>query len=226
MAEAARGEYVQAVGAFERACGLEPANLMYAYQLCVTSSAAARAGKKVAVRFPERTTSSAPADSQIRQLAQYVASEPDFVEAFLALPESDIDEELFGVLIPVLRTALAGHDNYADLHYLTSRMLMRIGQEQSAMRHASRAVEINPRYTKALVHLAGLHQRAGSAAVAVGLLNRAIDCGGDWPDVHAQLGDVYRRVGDDVRAGRHYRRALELNDHYTRAAHGLAAMAA
>jgi predicted TPR repeat methyltransferase len=53
-----------------------------------------------------------------------------------------------------------------------------------------------------------------------------VDCGADWPDVHARLGDLARQAGDADRAGRHYRRALELNGEYQHAARRLASLAA
>ncbi len=226
LAESARGEFAQAVRAFEQACEREPENLMYAYQLCVAAGAASQAGKRVAVRFPERAVAPAPAGSQIRQLAEYVCSEPDFAEALLALPASDIDEELFGVRASVLRTALAHHSGYADLHHLAARALERTGQVAAATIHARRAVEINPRYVKALIHLAELAGQAGDNDQAIDALARAVECGADWPDIHARLADACRQAGKVAQAVAHYRRALELNDHYEHAARGLASMAA
>ncbi len=224
LAESACGSFDKAVKAFQRACTLEPQDLMYAYQLCLAAQASAEAGRPVTVALPEEGPS--PNHSEIRQLAEYVAGEPDFVEAFLALPPSDVDEELFGVLVSVLRTALAHHPTYADLHYLTSRSLTRMNQLGGALQHARRAVEINPRYAKALLHLAELMVEAGEADDPIDLLRRAIDNGADWPDAHARLGDAYRRAGDVRQARRHYRRALELNDKYDIAARRLASLAA
>lgn len=224
LCEAARGQFGEALKAHQRACCLAPRDLMYAYQLSMAAAAAAEAGGEVTVAFPEFAPQAS--SSQIRQLAEYVAGEPDFVEAFLALPPCDAEEELFGVVASVLRTAVAYHPDYADLHHLASRALARLGEYYPARAHARRAVEINPRYANALVHLAELEAQAGDQAASMRHLRRAVDCGADWPDVHARLGDLARQAGDADRAGRHYRRALELNGEYQHAARRLASLAA
>lgn len=224
LCEAAEGRFDEALKAHQRACCLAPRDLMYAYQLSVAAAAAAETGSEVTVTFPEHAPQQS--SSQIRQLAEYIAAEPDFVKASLALPPCEEEEEFFGVLASVLRTAVACHGDYADLHHLAGRALARLGEYYPARAHARRAVEINPRYADALLHLAELEAQAGDEAAAMRHLNRAVDCGADWPDVHARLGDLARQAGDRDSARSHYRRALELNSDYEHAASRLASLAA
>ena len=224
LAEAAREDFPAAARAFQRAWTLAPEDLMVAYQLSLAADASASAGRPVTVVPPE--VKCTPKDSVIGQLAEYAAAEPDFVEAVLALPPSDADEELFGVIVSVLRTALAYHPDYADLHYLAALALMRLGDARAAEIHARKAVGINPRYVRALVQLAELLARRGAASEAVDHLENAVQAGADWPDVHARLGDLMKAAGMVASAGRHYRRALELNAQYQHAAEGLASLAA
>lgn len=224
LAESARGDFHAAAKALQRAWTLAPEDLVVAYELSLAAAAAAAAGTPVTVLPPE--VNRTPQASVIGQLAEYVAAEPDFVEALLAVPPSKADADLFGVLVAVLRTALARHGQYADLHYLAAMTLSRLGSFQDAEAHARRAVEINPRYVKALLALAELVARRGVDAEAAEHLRAAVGAGGDYPDVHARLGDLMKALGAAASARRHYDRALELNAHYTRAVEGLASLAA
>jgi len=78
---------------------------------------------------------------------------------------------------------------------------------------------------KALLSLAELREDQPAAAAAE-CLQRAIDAGADWPDVHLRLGELMNRSGMASLAKRHYKRALQLNPDYRRATEALRAMAA
>lgn len=224
LLESARGDFREAVRAFQRALALDPGDLLITYRLCLVAEAASPAGRPVIVSLPE--PAACRCSSEIRRLAEFVVTETDFVEAFLALPASDMDEQLFGVLLSVLRAALAMHDDYADVHYLAAAVLLRLGDLQAARRHAERALGINPRYVKAMLLVADLDARCGLAAQAAASLQQAVAAGADWPDVHARLGDLLKENGKPALARHHYGRALQLNRGYTRAAEALASLAA
>jgi len=224
LVESARGAFVDATRAFGRALALDPSNLSLAYELCQASGAAGRAGTPVTVPLPEPTVCAST--SQVQRLAEYVAGEPDFVEAFLALPASASDRELFGVLLTVLQVALGAHADYADLHYLAGVTLVRLGDDEAARGHFYDAVRINPRYVKALLAVAELEARQDAAERAVAHLQRALAAGADYPDVHARLGELLKQLGMVALAKEHFHRALELNRRYHRAAVGLASVAA
>jgi len=224
LIECARGDFPAAVKAFQRAWVLRPEDVMTAYQLCLAADAAARAGRAITIALPESRRP--PQTSLISQLAEYAADEPDFVEAFLALPPSDVDEELFEVVMLVLATALARHADQAELHYLAGVVSTRLGRWEPARGHLVRAIEIDPGCVKAMLRHAELDAGAGEVDRAIEYLDRAIRAGGDWPDVHVRLGDLMRHRGMAEFAGSHYRRALELNGRYDRAAERLASLAA
>ena len=67
---------------------------------------------------------------------------------------------------------------------------------------------------------------AGDRPQAVKYLRRAIDAGGDWPDVHVRLGDLLAEEGSLPLARTHYKQALSLNGKYEAAARRLAALTA
>ena len=52
-----------------------------------------------------------------------------------------------------------------------------------------------------------------------------VPAGGDYPDVHFMLGELYRDQGKRLDAEGEYRRALQLNSNYTAARDALAAVA-
>ena len=137
-----------------------------------------------------------------------------------------MDEELFGVLLSVLRTGMDSHPGYADLHYYTGVALERVGEPGEAGRHLRRALRINPKYVKALMALSELSARGGQATSAVEYLQRAVRAGAEWPDVHARLGDLLAECGRVEAAKGHYRRALRLNGRYRPAAKALRSLAA
>ncbi len=224
LVESARGDCYQAARAFQRAWVLEPKNLLVAWQLSLAADAANQAGRRVTITLPEPRQSEST--SQIRQLAEYATSEPDFIEAFLSLPASDADEELFGVLLSVLQTALSAHESYADLHYYTAVALQRLGDEGNAAGHLRRAIGINPKYVRALVEMGELCTRSGDGPTAATYFRRAIDAGADWPDLHVRLGDLLADAGRADDAKQHYHRALRLNGRYQTAARRLASLAA
>ena len=211
LAAAAGGEIRQALRSLQRAVEIRPGAITAAYQLAL----AARAAGQVIIRLPERAA--APADGENWQLARYLAAEPGFVEAFLSLPASSADEELFGVLAGVLQMALTEHPGYADLDYYCSRVFARLGQVDVAIRHGEAAVEANGRYVKAMVHVAELYRRADRLVDAVEMGRRTIDAGADWPDVHCLMGELLDALGEGREARGHYLRALRLNADYPRA---------
>jgi len=225
LAAAGAGEILQAVRSLQRAWELRPNATTAALQLAVCARGAAESGHAVVVRPPEQMRV-ADADSHVRQLAAYVRSEPDFIDALLAVPPSEADSELLGLLACVLQAALAGHEQYADLHHRASKVMARLKRPDSARVHARLAVEINPRYVQALLHLGRLYERAGRPDQAIDCVTKAIAHGADWPDVHCLAGELMSLNAMPSRAREHLGRALELKAGYTRASKALAALAA
>lgn len=211
LCEAAQGRCAEAARRLERAHSLRPNDVLLAYQLAIIARAAAEQGTPVQLTLREPTTT--PAESDLRHLADFVASENDFVMAFLSLPVSPADEELFGLISAVLDTALELHPTYADLHYRQSLVCLRLGNAAGAVEHAQQAVTINPHYVQARIHLARLLAEA-EPALAADHLHMAIESGGEYADAHALLGEVYCRLGNPVQAQVELHHALEINPRY------------
>ncbi|MFH1518141.1 MAG: hypothetical protein ABIH17_09730 [Pseudomonadota bacterium] len=224
LSHAAEGQLEAAARSFQRAWELRPSDIMLSLQLAVTARAASENGRPMVIRLTDTTPAEA-SESHIRQMAAYIQQNPDFVDAFLALPASDVDEDLFSMLSNVLRTSLGEHPRYADMHLRFSRVLERLGRNAQAIVHARRAVEINGTYVQGLIQLARLCH-ADERAEAERHLKQAINCGADWPDVHCMAGELMRDSDRPEEARLHFRRALELKAGYPRAAEALASLAA
>lgn len=213
-----------AARSFQRAWELRPSDMMFALQLSLSARAVCQSGKPVVIRLPE--SDSPPETSHVRQLASYVQKNTDFVDAFLALPPGDVDEKLFAMLANVLQMALSQHGGYADLHMRLSRVMQRLDRFDSAVEHAGRAVEINPKYVQAQLQLGRLYYQSGQNVEAVSHMQQAIQSGADWPDIHCFAGELMLRCEMPDKASRHFHRALELKNNYPRAARALKSLAA
>lgn len=161
----------------------------------------------------------------IDELSRVIEAEPDFVDAFLSLPESAIDQEVFAMLLGTVQAALERQPEHAELHFHCGRVLQRLGRHQDAIDAGERAVEIDPRFTRALIELGKLYQQTDQTADAVTRLEHAIAAGAEYADVYFLLGNLYRDRGEIGRARQAYRRALRINNRYEAAQQALAALA-
>jgi tetratricopeptide (TPR) repeat protein len=225
LVDAACGDVPAALRAFQRALELRPADLMIAYHLAIAGRAARELGLDVVLRLPENRPS-VSADSRSGSLASHIAVEPEFIEAFLDLPPTEMDGELFELLCGAVKMALGSHPAYADLHYHCARLLDRLGKAQEAIAHLERALAINGRYVKARIEMARRQAQAGMTTQALAHLEAAIECGADWPDVHCLAGEILCRLGELPRGRLHLERAMQLNGSYRRAADSLRLLAA
>ena len=224
LAAAATNNARVALQSLQRAYELRPNDMVLAHRLALTAKVVTQQGHPVAIRLPE--PASKPSPSQLGHLAHYVTAEGDFVDAFLTLPPSQADAELFGVLEAALQAAIAQHGDYADLHLRSSAVLARLGRTAEAVSHAETAVKINGRYVRARLHLGRLCADAGRDDEAVEHLEQAIASGADWADVHCAAADLLGSRGRLAEARQHLTRALQLNPSYSRATEAMASLAA
>jgi tetratricopeptide (TPR) repeat protein len=217
--------FERALSYLQRAHQLDPSNSRIALQLNLLAQSLMADGGNVKVQWcPPKASRQDPAS--IERLGEAILREPDFVEAFLSLPETAVDGEVFSTLAAVLEQALQSRPEYADLHYHCGAVYRRLGRHDDALRHAERAVELNARYVNALVLLADLYARTDRWGAGVERLEQAIRAGADYPDVHYLLGRLFQSGGQLDRARQAYQRALDLNGEYEAAKEALTALAA
>ena len=210
------GQYQKSVEHLAMAQKLRPRDAHVAWLLALAADAAR------SMLNPTEPFDNIADERSIAALGDLITREPDFVEAFLSLPETDVDHEVFGMLASVLERALQRSPDYADLHFHCSRVYERLGRTQAAIVEAQQATTINPRYVQALIQLGRLYARTNCSVAAIERLEAAIDNGGDYPDVHFLIGELYRQRGEKSAACERYRRALALNSNYRQAREALA----
>lgn len=222
---AVTGRYDRLGMYLQKAHELDPFNARVAFQMSLLNQTSLATGQSpdFSLNVPEDV----PELDQhaIERLGRIIIQEPDFVEAFLSLPESDIDAEVFSTLAATLELTLESHPEFADLHYHCGAVYRRLGRRLDAIEHTERAVEINPQYVTALVQLAELYAQTDQWAMGVERLEQAIAAGGDYPDVHLLLGKLYQTGGRIDHARKAFQRALALNRDYAEARESLNALA-
>lgn len=221
---AAKSDALSALRSFQRAFHLAPDNLLLARQLAMTAQIVQQQGQRFVLHMPDQAP--LQSESHAMQLAHYMVKEPDFLDALLSLPESEMDRELFGSLADVLDLAIAQHPTYADLLYYSARIHYRIGNINRAGHQVRKAVTVNPKYIKGLMLLAELCAEGDDPIEAIEHLDQAISLGADWPDVHCRAGELLLQCQRPDVARSHLQRALELNPKYQRAQEALASVAA
>jgi tetratricopeptide (TPR) repeat protein len=209
----------------QKAHELDPFSARVAFQMSLLNQAGLATGQSpdFSLHVPENVPELD--ENALERLGQIVIEDPDFIEAFLSLPESDIDPEVFSTLAATLELTLESHPEFADLHYHCGAVYRRLGRRLDAIEHTERAVEINPQYVTALVQLAELYAQTDQWAMGVERLEQAIAAGGDYPDVHLLLGKLYQAGGRTDHARKAFQRALTLNRDYEEARESLNTLA-
>lgn len=213
---AARSQFDKAVEHLAVAQKLRPQDAHVCWLLALAADAAqtdVSAATPLGISADERA---------IAVLGDLITREPEFIEAFLTLPDTQIDAEVFGMLASILERALQRCPDYADLHHHCSRIYERLGRTEAAIAQAQRATAINPQYVQALIQLGRLYARTRQTDAAIDRLEDAIASGGDYPDVHFLMGELYRERGETAAAAQRYERALALNGNYRKAREALA----
>ena len=223
---AVAGRVAQARGQLERAQRRRPHDARIGLLVAQAARAMADQGLTVSVQAEmcdDRALADEPA---IEQLSLIVEAEPEFIDAFCALPAEDRNEEVYAALAEALNRALERRPQQADLHCAQGRVLEQLGQPEQAAVATERALNLNPRLIRALIQLARLYQQADRIDDAVERLEQVIQLGARYADVYYLMGNLYRSRGESDRARRAYVEALEINDRYEAARTALGTLAA
>ncbi len=217
----APGEAVQYLAAAQ---ALRPYDARIGLLFTEAVKAARHQGVAVHVRATISEDDPAVDPHGIEELSRIIEREPDFVDAFLSIPAGSLDRPVFSTLMRTLELALERQPEHAELHYHCGRILGRLGRHEDAIAENERAVQIDPKFVRALIELARLYQGTDRAKDAATRLEQAIRAGAEYADIYYFLGNLYRDQGNLIRARTAYRRALALNDRYEAAQNALAAL--
>lgn len=124
--------------------------------------------------------------------------------------------------VHLLEEIVAAGRAFADVHHLLGVSLSLLGQRERALTELTRALELNPRYLEALIHLGLVLSELGREAEAEDAFRRAASSVAPPSDglpapvasrlanQHADLAEAYAEAGALDRAVEQYQRALEL----------------
>jgi len=123
----------------------------------------------------------------------------------------------------LLREAIDGGANYADLHYTLGLIYHQWGKLEEAVTHFEKSISVNPHYTECLLSLAitlndlgryeearSAHRRAGASLTRPGKVAMGNLFGGKIANLHAELGALYLALGRNEEAIGEYRQALRV----------------
>lgn len=211
----------EALAHLQRAQSRRPRDARIGSLVAQAARAAQDQGHSVRIRadMPDQDTSHD--EDGIEALSRVIEAEPEFLDAFLTIPTDHLDEQIFITLLETLEVILRRRPEHAELHYQYGRLLDRLGRRQDAIRENERAIQIEPKFVRALIELAKLYQATDRSADATTRLEQAIAAGAGYADVYYLLGNLYRDQGKVGRARSAYRRALILNDRYEAAMQAL-----
>jgi len=216
-----RGDPRQAVNHLLRAQQNRPHDARIGLLLAQAVSAAAQAGHTVHPRAEIPTDNQVRDTKGIEELARVIETEPDFVDAFLAIPTDAVDERVFLMLLETLHVVLARQPEQAEFHVHCGRVLARLGQSEEAIAENERAVAIDPNCARALIELGKLYHKTNRMWDATSRLEQAVRAGAEYADVYYLLGNLYRDQGQVHKARSAYKRALVLNERYEAASRAL-----
>lgn len=126
----------------------------------------------------------------------------------------------------VLKQVLSQTKRYADVQNMMGVIQHADGRFSSAIQHFKKAIEINPRYTEAIMNLAVLYNDLGQYKDAKKLYDQlkkhpkvkgqTIEpvLRGKLSNMHMEVGDIYRATGAHKLAIEEYDKALKLNPSY------------
>jgi predicted O-linked N-acetylglucosamine transferase (SPINDLY family) len=115
------------------------------------------------------------------------------------------------------RQGVALDPNSAQVHSGMGAALWRLGQDEDAKISLNRAVVLDPSDADALNNLANIDVHNGEFEAALDRYLQAKSMRHDWPEIHHNLGFLYRKMERKEDAKAEFRRAVEINPEYAMA---------
>jgi tetratricopeptide (TPR) repeat protein len=226
MCWGAKGDASGALRHLQAAQRIRPSDVRIATLLNWAAKAARDAGHAQNVRAVMPQADILSDEGGIEELSRLIEREPDFAESFLNINQADVDETAYAMLAATIKRALERNPHRANLYYMNGQVLDRLGRSEEAIFQAERAVDLDPRYIKALILLAKLYQKTDRWMDAADRLEETVRLGAEYADTYFLLGNLYRDSGQVDRARWAYEHALKINGHYEDARKALDALAA
>ena len=125
---------------------------------------------------------------------------------------------LFSHAIEVTRNNYIAHAGFGE-------ELRKQGNSNLAIEHLTKAIELKPDYSDAILNLGSVMTDRGNTAAAIEYLKKALELKPDFAKAHYNLGIVWQKEGNIDEAISHYERALSLMPDFPNAHYNMAAAA-
>lgn len=139
------------------------------------------------------------------------------------LGKKAFDEKKYNEAQIYLEEVLKEKDNFADVYNMLGYIYYAAGRQSDAIGCFEKALKLNPNYTEASLNLAVIYNEMGEFDKAQGVYGKAKEAGkdsstlyldpfakGKLANMHAEIGDIYQRLGLYKEAVDEYKKAIAL----------------
>lgn len=165
------------------------------------------------------------AHAESNKLVRLFLSEPELILSLVEGGNGPTATQADSILRAACRAAAIAPQD-AELHYYTARAAWLAERLELAEHLLDQALKSKPQHVAALVLLGKVLHRRQAVERAIACLTTAVTSGADYPDVHAELGHLWCKTGDQSRARQAYGRALKLNPQFAAAREAMTALVA
>lgn len=159
-----------------------------------------------------------PLAETLQEMHKQIEITPSFSEIVaVVLPLMEEDRSACEMLLPQLQGYLEQHPTYPDLHNSLGSVYVKLKRLEEAEQAFRKALALNPEYVKARMNLFQTLKALGKAEEALEKAAFLVRKELPYPDLYADIAEIYLDLGLCEKAAAHVDRALELKAHYAKA---------
>ncbi len=158
-------------------------------------------------------------------LRRAIALNPQDVDAHFSLGAALYKQGRYAEALDATRVAIEQDPEYAKAHFNLGAILHALGRSEEAETHLRRAIALNPQDVDACRKLIEVLTPQGRYEEAIDLMAQAVALDPASPqaiELHCLMGQTSQENGQPEVATEYYKRALEIDPHYTKAIRRLA----
>ena len=159
-----------------------------------------------------------PLAETLQEMHKQIEITPSFSEIVaVILPLMEEDCTACEMLLPQLQGYLEQHPTYPDLHNSLGSVYVKLKRLEEAEQAFRAALSLNPEYVKARMNLFQTLKALGKAHEALEEAAFLVRKELPYPDLYADIAEIYLDLAHYEKAAEHVDRALEIKAHYAKA---------